>query len=416
MALLQMLSALQRFALTVLKHEADCASSVRSLRRLFEAFVPPNSRTEAPAGAGSVPGERDAASSSSGEEEDDLEGGIANGKSREREQIEVLNLNAVDVATAVLDALCANATFLKQMTTNAPLALPIEVPQPISSLMPVVDDAMREEQRDVCEDAVRAELAQLACVLLILQIRFGLGADPRGQRLPSPAQTNILVLLTSAYGATLSQTDVAILRAILILDARLHALATRAADTDSWAGDGSQSLWEGPIAEGGFLWGETAAARHANSKSSDGVAVGASRNDATDKRIPPNRSGSWEGEGLIENGYRRVIVQHPPVDPVRAIWTCVHFPEDRALASLWNPEEHRQCAAAARACYDPAYVLPFCVTSLRAKSVAPSMFCRWGLLALCFRALAGADAQIRYGGVRYADTTIFLSLLLRVQL
>ncbi|GIL58550.1 hypothetical protein Vafri_13493, partial [Volvox africanus] len=235
---------------------------------------------------------------------------------------------------------------------------------------------------------------------------FGHGATER------TVLSALLQLLQCAYGATLRESDRAILRVLLRLD---ELLLLRQIESGASASDDlgtvdavARRLSGGPLALSGYLWG--AAACHFYEAVAAAEAAGTAAVSATDA------ADTWALRA-------RAVVEHQPSDPRIIALACVHFPVGRTLTADEDDPWVRsstaappvvvaahgsglgplcggggsggRCSTVASAAADPAWLLPFTVCCLREGAVTVQDLAGWGLLPLCLRCLASDDLGLR---------------------
>ncbi|GLI61191.1 hypothetical protein VaNZ11_003425, partial [Volvox africanus] len=286
------------------------------------------------------------------------------------------------------------------------------------------------------DEALRTEFATLLETLLDLRLAYDV-YDPYGRRVSNsnPADdmdvggdggdggarpfghdasertvlSALLQFLQCAYGATLRDSDRAILRVLL----RLDELLRRRGIESSWASASddlgtvdavTRCLSGGPLALSGYLWG--AAACHFYEAVAAAEEAGTAAVSATH---------------VVDSGAlrARTVAEHQPSDPRIIALACVRFPAGRTLTADEDDPWVRPstavapavatahgstleplyggggCSTVASAAADPAWLLPFTVCCLREGAVNVQDLAGWGLLPLCLRCLASDDLGLR---------------------
>ncbi|CAD7703727.1 unnamed protein product, partial [Ostreobium quekettii] len=413
----KVIHGMQSLAETLVKYELDDALIMGSLRRFFEAALPQSHRC----GERQSKGSNEAIDSHPSSDDDqhmpdaDVEG--ADGdcvagtvQTGPKEQVEINNPFAAAVAAEVLDALWANPKLMEHMKAYAPMPLAVTASHPISSLSAVVMDASRRtEEQDWAMNTsndIGTELGRLMANLLAVQTRFGIGLGTEEPNVATHKQR--LVSLLSVYQATLSPKDVAIRQSMLILEEWITRQSPLAASESQGIGK-TQQLRHEPLLHRRFLWGGMAEAVHKecnrlDEKLSHDPPMSQTANIGA---TAPDANSHLGISTVSTGGWRSLILNRAPVDPVRCAWTCVHYPEEADVPSDGNVSAGHDLATFA--CYDPAHLLPFCVHIMEDRLLAPSLFCKWGLLALCFRSLSAANGHIRE--LAYGSLELFFSNL-----
>lgn len=165
-------------------------------------------------------------------------------------------------------------------------------------------------------------------------------------------------------------------------------------------------------------------------------------------QAPSSSSPSFSLSSTTKQQWQEALAAHLPLDPLRCALTVLHFPEWRTLTGEDTPPPSPALHAAVGgsgtgidalaandavtggdgirrgisspflpprdtvsspeapssslppwahcpAGYDPAFLLPFCVTALGQRLLPPRSFAQLGLLSLCLRATAAEDAALR---------------------
>ncbi|XXG86023.1 hypothetical protein AAC387_Pa11g1011 [Persea americana] len=215
----------------------------------------------------------------------------------------------------------------------------------------------------------KLELVKLLRVLYHLKALHGI-TDP-GKDLGLKSR-ELLSLLLSGYGATLSETDLEI----------FHLMNEIESD---------EGLDSGSIAEMDYLWGTSA--------------LKIRREQTLKKFILSNDM--VDGE-TAEEWRKRQFRETLPVDPKLCAMTALHFFCERTSSlghvSLMKvkqdafmdlPKQDPCCGAEKIQCYDPAFILPFSIHSLLMGYIDPVEFAGIGLLAISFVSLSSRDEGIR---------------------
>ncbi|KAL4434021.1 hypothetical protein ABPG75_000462 [Micractinium tetrahymenae] len=404
---------------------ASGVAAMCALRRFMAALLPDDEEEEAAEGAGgngagseSGGSESDSDSSSSGESNgDEPMPGQAAG---------VRNPAVAEAALQLLQRLLGHSRFLPAMRAAAASPPPLPpaaeaAARPLASLLPLAAaaDAPAGPAGPILAADMKKELCELIETLLDLHQQYGSSDDPRGGTAGSAAaqqaqqvaaaEAALLPLLMAGYGASCSPTDAAVWSLAAAInqrqwqreqrERRLHAQADAgAAAADEVAAEGDAdtaalaSLLHGPLARNSFAWGAAAAAL---------------------QQLPPVDAADSSDAAEAQRAHRRLLLQQRlPLDPVRAALTACHWPEAGSLAapgsssqqsdsnssggssssgSGGQPAQLPGCAAA----YDPGFLLPFCCCCLQHQLLAPRAFAEAGLLSVCLRGLASADAGCR---------------------
>ncbi|BDA47572.1 probable nucleolar pre-ribosomal-associated protein 1 at C-terminar half [Coccomyxa sp. Obi] len=344
-------AGIAKLTLAILRHRFDDAATVAHLRRLFAAFVLRNTK----------------------QDPDDHPDG---GRSAE----------VAIMAARLAELLISHSRFVPMMLCNpgdTPLPLPklaASLQRPLTSMLPLVE-------LDPAEEAVmsgKGELVRLLGVLLKLQRLHFPG------ELPTTLQDGLRGLipaLLSGYGASCSSTDRAMLQLLLLVNNLLCEQESAESPAEDLAALHITSLFSGPLANAGFLWGPAAKADH--------------------KALA-------ETEESVQRPSRAAIIKDTALlDARRCALSVIHFPEQtKLLLAIEEAEDSAMFSRCAPACsaagYDPAFIIPFCVQGLRDGSLGCLDMANWGLLSLLLRTLASADDVLRglaYEGLAlYADS------------
>ncbi|EFJ52598.1 hypothetical protein VOLCADRAFT_86859 [Volvox carteri f. nagariensis] len=212
----------------------------------------------------------------------------------------------------------------------------------------------------------------------------------------------LLQLLQCAYGASLRESDRAVLRVLLRLDELLLPLpAADSADGDD-ADDPrcadlvTRRLSGGsPLARSGYVCGTAARQYYQASAAAQAAAYGTAAAGAAADRTALRT---------------RAVTENQLSDPRVIALACVCFPAGRTLAAEeddpWAIPSAAPAAAAAdelrrprtTSCSDggdPAWLLPYTVCCLRDGAATVQDLAGWGLLPLCLRCLAVEDVGLR---------------------
>eukprot|EP00887_Chlorella_sp_A99_P003671 scaffold7.g3671.t1 len=385
--------------------------------------------SESPAESSSESESEDADSSSSSSS--DEEGGSGHGRRPARmqqderqaqaEQEQVSNPRVAEAAVELLRRLMTHSRFLPIMRAAAASPPPLPagadaLPRPLPSLLaavelPCVEGPPAAPAAAAAADAeavqLKRELCELAETLLDLQQQYD-APPPAPAAAPAPhaataaaAAGALLPLLMAGYGASMSETDRAVWSLAVAANRRLWEAGQAPAGLGG-GGDGAgtredaealEALLEGPLSRTWFAWGPAAAAVQqiqAQSQAGTGAAPAPSSDPQQQQQA------------------RAALLARLPLDPARSALVVAHFPEWRSL--LGNDGSSTSAAGGtgaggppplphSAAGYDPAFLLPFCLSVLRGGLLGPRAFAAAGLLSVCLRALAAEDAALR--GVAY---------------
>ncbi|PRW57763.1 Nucleolar pre-ribosomal-associated 1,N-terminal [Chlorella sorokiniana] len=378
-------------------------AAMRVVRRFMAALLPEEEEAE---------GSSDGSSSSSGSDDedsssdDDSDSDTPAGRRASRQQA-AAQLSSPKVAAAalqLLQRLLGHSRFLPAMRAvgASPPPLPAAAQaqaRPLVSLLPLAaatDGGTAPEAAPsaaAAAAAMKKELCELLETLLDLHQRFSSGSPPPAERQQvAAAESALLPLLMAGYGASCSPTDCAMWSLAAAINRRQWERQQAAPEGDAEAAN-LAALVHGPLSQSCFAWGPAAAAM---------------------QQLQP---GAGDEEQQAQR--RQLLQQRLPLDSLRAALTVCHWPEACALAAPGSssaPEDSTSsaigggsgggsssspssgqlaqlpgCAAA----YDPGFLLPFAICCLRQQLLAPRAFVEAGLLSVCLRALASADAGCR---------------------
>ncbi|XP_010267868.1 PREDICTED: uncharacterized protein LOC104604974, partial [Nelumbo nucifera] len=182
----------------------------------------------------------------------------------------------------------------------------------------------------------------------------------------------LLSLLLSCYGATLSEVDLEIFNLMLEIEST----------------EGSEC---GSIAEMDYLWGCSA--------------LKLRREQVLEKVLSSNNIVDCE---TVEERRRRQFRENIPINPKLCVTTVLHFPYDRVVYNAATPVEKSQKDINVHMIektpstsleriqrYDPAFILRFSIHGLSMGYVEPSEFAGLGLLAIAFLSISSPDEGIR---------------------
>ncbi|KAK9268493.1 hypothetical protein L1049_000245 [Liquidambar formosana] len=181
----------------------------------------------------------------------------------------------------------------------------------------------------------------------------------------------LLFLLLSSYGATLSETDLEIYNLML--------------EIESFDGLGS-----GNIGEMDYLWGS--------------AALKIRKEQALEQDMSSNTMTDIEA---VEERRRSQFRENLPIDPSLCLKTVLYFPYDRTacdgpLSSGKLPPDTFEDMLEAHSPnvvniqrYDPVFILRFSIHSLSVGHIEPAEFAGLGLLAVAFVSISSPDHNIR---------------------
>ncbi|GMH25511.1 hypothetical protein Nepgr_027354 [Nepenthes gracilis] len=233
--------------------------------------------------------------------------------------------------------------------------------RPISSILRYL---VTPERRDLCKSEVN--IIQLEVVKL-LRILFNLKS--RGTASHSNNYTGIntrelLFLLLSSYGATVSEIDLEIYNLMDEIDS-------------------AEEMDSGKLAELDYLWGSAA--------------------------IRIRRERAQEQDILLESGMSEMERDHRrnqfrenlPIDPKLCVATVLYFPYKRNACDgpLSSDQFHNDNAGSAEGetieLYNPLFILRFSIHSLSMEYLDPVEFAGLGLLAIALVSISSPDDGIR---------------------
>ncbi|CAL8471989.1 g11531 [Coccomyxa elongata] len=339
-------AGIAKLTMAILRHRFDDAATVAHLRRLLVAF------------------------SATKQDSDDHPDG---GQSAE----------VAKMAARLAELLISHSKFVPTMLRN-PGDTPPPLPKLAASLQRPLTSTLPLVELDPAGEAVvsgKGELIRLLGVLLKLH-RSHISGE-----LPSSLQDGLrglLPALLSCYGASCSSTDRAMLQLLLLLNSLLGEQESSESSAEDTAALHITSLFSGPLAKAGFLWGPAAKADHEASAQTEGSAQ------------QPSRAAIIKDTALV--------------DARRCALSVIHFPDQTRLLPANDKAEDSavlsRCAPACSAAgYDPAFIIPFCVQGLRDGSLGCLDMANWGLLSLLLRSLASADDALR--GLAYEGLALY---------
>ncbi|CAA6659829.1 unnamed protein product [Spirodela intermedia] len=186
--------------------------------------------------------------------------------------------------------------------------------------------------------------------------------------------SELLSLLLSGYGATLSEVDV-------------HALYFMH-EIESAKGPCSHN-----IADMDYLWGRSA--------------IKIRREKNFDKLLSSNNIADLETE---DEQRQRLFRENIPLDSKRCMMTALHFSYNRAELTepmtyfLMNLLQMPSSSVSETQPYDPGFILPFSIHCLRRGYVVPMEFVRLGLLAVVLVSISSTDEDVRKLGYEALGT------------
>ncbi|GMH32899.1 hypothetical protein BSKO_00733 [Bryopsis sp. KO-2023] len=338
----------EKLAMSVMKYALNSPGEIRVVRRLFASLIPKEAATTA-------------------QQDHEM---VDAGKSTTE------NPRAVLVAKKVLDALLSHSGFVAaQQPHKPPLSSSLtpgaaNLVYPVGSVLSVMESDIGASRgsSDITVGTLRTELAVLIETLLNMQTEFGLKIDKNSAEISR--ESNLMAVLLVGYGASLSSEDIAVLHVLKLLDDRLGQRLNQGPASSSQNNPS-------PLENLGYIWGNDALKLHLAGLLVPRISATSSplENDEFCKLI-------WH---TGPNAYHR-----------RSGMTTVYFPELRTLDGFEGAEEiwGRAGACGFDGGCDPAFLLRFCKVVVD-RGVGKEDFWKSGLLALCLRASAAADAKLR---------------------
>ncbi|KAK9812620.1 hypothetical protein WJX72_000751 [[Myrmecia] bisecta] len=419
-AFTQLAADVSSFATAVMRARVADAACVKCLRRLLAALLPSAASEEEGTDVGQAqqPGEgaghagldepNSTADIASGADASEMSNGDTDSNTDASEPVGggVVNAEVSAIAGQVLGRLVSHSQFVAILLRPQAMALPALPPAaaklllPLTSILPAVDCELPGPGQAAPALAAKREIAELMETLLDLQESFADASQPPDLATQARA---LLPLLLSAYHATSTATDRALLRVMYVMDRQCRQAEQGETEGKSEVGEAAARL-DGPLACAGFLFGE--AARRAHEKGLLFPQVQHAPDDLTAQR-------------------QRVVEEHGALDARRMALATVHFLEHRTLAAdELDPHDSVPQAGAAQhdadssmalsasrcdAAYDPAFMLPFAVQALRTGLLTCQQLATNGLLSLCLRTLATEDPGLR--GLAYEALAAALEAL-----
>ncbi|KAK9864747.1 hypothetical protein WJX84_011210 [Apatococcus fuscideae] len=279
------------------------------------------------------------------------------------------------------------------------------MPLPVASLLPLADvRPMLPSSQAKAVGSIRQELAELAATLAEL-IEAHADASASSTALMNdlqPACSSLMQLLLMCYGASLTPSDKAILQAILALNRLTHYTDQLATDSDSDADAGSDS--------------DDQAGAKFDKRASSGMDESASGVEALQGLLPQTgllwgrvAQAAFASGNLLQtdgNNPTTVLLQRQQllqlkqgIQAKRCAISAIHFPEARSSNGADSLPDDRAELVPVAACheagYDPVFMVPFMLQGLRTGLLSLESAAACGLLALCLRTTAAADADLR---------------------
>ncbi|XP_057475147.1 uncharacterized protein LOC130763274 [Actinidia eriantha] len=201
----------------------------------------------------------------------------------------------------------------------------------------------------------------------LLRVLFHFKAQQFGFNFEKDISVNsreLLLLLLSSYGATLSELDLEIYNLMLDIES---------ADEPSC----------GSIGEMDYLWG-SAVMKIIKEREQEQDPLSDNTNDVA----------------AVEEHRRIQFRENLPIDPKMCACTVLHFPYDRTVGEVQHGNvegmiETHHDDARTKQTYDPVFILRFSIHSLSMGYIEPIEFASLGLLAIAFVSISSPDDEMR---------------------
>jgi len=300
-------------------------------------------------------------------------------------------------AMHLLELLTCHSQFLPTLQCTADSPAPLApaaraLPRPLESIILVLatDECIRTSRVNTLVEENRKHLKRNYCELMQTLLDLALLAPQSSAPFTKALEVckHWLPVIMAAYGGSLSIADKAVWSLARLLNTTVYMYGDDTAMVDANKNWDIVSLFDGPLAKSGYVWGPEALKQLSKKKK--------------------ERSADYDDSN---DAYVDVLSK---IDPVRCGLTVALYPEEctllgggggggeKSIETITTTSSHDNSSAIslqqlpyANGGYDPSFILPLSLFLLKSKAVEPRHFVQLGLLSVTLRCLASADAPLR---------------------